>query len=176
MATSSNMRLSLVAGAVGLGLLMAPAVSTAAPGGGPRFSPAQAVPATRTSRSRATAGTTSQHYDLDLTYTPPAPEPAPLTGELEGVATIALRATQDLDRFNLDLRGLDVHRITVDGKRATEVAPPPAGAKVGGRAWWQIQDDDEPEVGAGHPAAAEAQGRALGRGGRGVRRSHDSAP
>ncbi|MET0836284.1 MAG: M1 family peptidase, partial [Thermoleophilaceae bacterium] len=46
-----------------------------------------------------------QHYDLDLTYTPPAPAPAPLVGQLSGVATIDLVATQDLDRFNLDLRG-----------------------------------------------------------------------
>ncbi len=143
MATSSNKRLSLVAGAVGLGLLMAPAVSSAAPGGGPRFEPGASGAGDPYFPFAGNGGYDVAHYDLDLTYTPPAPAPAPLTGELEGVATIALRATQDLDRFNLDLRGLDVHRITVNGKRATQVAPPPAGAEVEGQAWWQIQDDDE---------------------------------
>ena len=82
-----------------------------------------------------------QHYDLDLTYTPPAPAPAPLVGQLSGVATIDLVATQGLDRFNLDLRGLDVQAITVNGKRASEVAPPAAGAEVEGAAYWQVQDD-----------------------------------
>jgi aminopeptidase N len=59
-----------------------------------------------------------QHYDLDLTYTPPEAEPAPLEGELEGVATIGLTATQDLERFNLDLRGLTATEVVVDGRSA----------------------------------------------------------
>jgi aminopeptidase N len=58
------------------------------------------------------------HYDLDLRYTPPAPAPAALEGRLEGTATIDLTATQDLDRFNLDLRGLTASAVTVDGRRA----------------------------------------------------------
>ena len=82
-----------------------------------------------------------KHYDLDLTYTPPAPSPAPLVGQLSGVATIDLVATQDLDRFNLDLRDLDVQAITVNGKPASEVAPPAGGAEVEGSAYWQVQDD-----------------------------------
>ncbi|HEX5858571.1 MAG TPA: M1 family metallopeptidase [Microbacterium sp.] len=55
------------------------------------------------------------HYDLDLDYTPPATG-APLVGQLSGVATIDLAATQDLDRFNLDLRGLTATAVTVGGK------------------------------------------------------------
>lgn len=82
-----------------------------------------------------------QHYDLDLTYTPPAAAPAPLEGELEGIATIDLVATQDLDRFNLDLRDMDVQALTVNGKRASEVAPPADGVEVDGAAYWQVQDD-----------------------------------
>ena len=69
------------------------------------------------------------HYDLDITYTPPGPAPAPLVGQLEGVATIDLVATQDLDRFNLDLRGMDVRAITINGKRASEVATPADGTR-----------------------------------------------
>src|SRR5687768_4766396 len=49
-----------------------------------------------------------RHYDLALTYTPPAAAPAPLVGRLDGVATVDLVPTHDLVRFNLDLRGLDV--------------------------------------------------------------------
>jgi aminopeptidase N len=82
-----------------------------------------------------------KHYDLDLTYRPPAAEPAPLVGRLDGRATITLTATQDLDQFNLDLRGLDVTALTVNGQRAREVGPPAAGADVRGAAYWQVQDD-----------------------------------
>jgi aminopeptidase N len=82
------------------------------------------------------------HYDLDITYTPPAPDPAPLVGRLDGVATIDLVATQDLDRFNLDLRDMDVQAVTVDGRPAAEMAAPAPGAEVEGSAYWQVQDDE----------------------------------
>ena len=52
-----------------------------------------------------------RHYGLDLDY-----EPA--TDVLSGVARIRARATQDLSRFNLDLDGLRVRSVTVDGRRA----------------------------------------------------------
>lgn len=81
-----------------------------------------------------------QHYDLDITYQPPAPAPAPLEGELEGVATIDLVALQDLDRVNLDLRGMEVTSVTVNGKPSMPVAQP--GDDVEGQAHWQVQDDD----------------------------------
>lgn len=81
------------------------------------------------------------HYDLAVRYTPPAPEPAPLEGQLAGVATIDLVAVQDLDRFNLDLRGMTVQSITVNGKKATGIAPPAPGATVDGAAYWQVQND-----------------------------------
>jgi aminopeptidase N len=82
-----------------------------------------------------------QHYDLAITYTPPAPAPAPIVGQLSGVATIEFVATQDLDRFNLDLRGMQVQAVTVNGKRASAVAPPAPGAEVEGAAYWHVQDD-----------------------------------
>jgi len=91
-----------------------------------------------------------RHYDLALDYQLPAPAPAPLVGQLSGVATIDLTATQDLDRFNLDLRGLDVQAVEVDGKQLRELAAPPAAtAGRGGSsghgnsngAYWQVQDD-----------------------------------
>ena len=52
------------------------------------------------------------HYDLDLTWT--ADE-----GVLAGVATITATTTQDLSRFDLDLSGLDVRAVQVDGQPAT---------------------------------------------------------
>ena len=64
-------------------------------------------------------GTDVVHYDLDLDYTPAAPAPAPLEGRLDGVATIDLVPTQNLSRFNLDLRGLTATEVTVAGKPAT---------------------------------------------------------
>jgi aminopeptidase N len=47
-----------------------------------------------------------QRYRLELRYDP-------ATDQLEGVAKIDARATQDLDRFDLDLVGLSVHRIRI---------------------------------------------------------------
>lgn len=47
-------------------------------------------------------------YDLALKYDPSA-------NELDGTATITATATEDLKRFDLDLHGLSVRRVTVDG-------------------------------------------------------------
>jgi aminopeptidase N len=52
-----------------------------------------------------------QNYDLDLTYDP-------ATDVLDGVATISANATASLSRFNLDLTGLDVRSVTVNGAAA----------------------------------------------------------
>ncbi|UMP05517.1 M1 family metallopeptidase [Amycolatopsis sp. EV170708-02-1] len=51
-------------------------------------------------------------YSLALDY-------APYSMFLSGKATITATATQDLDRFDLDLRGLTVRSVTVDGVAAT---------------------------------------------------------
>jgi len=77
-----------------------------------------------------------QNYDLALRYEPPA-DPGVLTGRLSGVATITLRATQDLQSLNFDLRGLDVTGVRVDGKAA---AHGPSHNK-GNAEWSQTQDD-----------------------------------
>ena len=52
-----------------------------------------------------------EHYTLDLTWLADQ-------GALEGVATIEATATQDLSRFDLDLAGLEVRSVTVDGQGA----------------------------------------------------------
>ena len=51
------------------------------------------------------------HYDLDLAY-------EPRTRRLDGKARITARATQNLSRFDLDLQGLSVRQVTVNGRRA----------------------------------------------------------
>lgn len=52
-----------------------------------------------------------RHYDLGVTYDPE-------TDSLTGVTRIRARATQNLSRFNLDLDGLTVRAVTVDGRKA----------------------------------------------------------
>jgi hypothetical protein len=52
------------------------------------------------------------HYSLDLTFDP-------ATGHIDSVATIDATATENLSSFNLDLVGLNVEAITVDGQNAT---------------------------------------------------------
>ncbi|HET6562299.1 MAG TPA: M1 family aminopeptidase [Marmoricola sp.] len=52
-----------------------------------------------------------RHYGLRLRY-------RPAVDRLTGVAVISARATQGLTRFNLDLDGLRVHAVRVDGRRA----------------------------------------------------------
>ena len=90
------------------------------------------MPATRTSRCRATAATTCGHYGLDLRYTP-------ATRRLDGTAAIVATATQDLSRFDLDLRGFTVRSVTVNARRASftragqELKITPAHAAAQGR-------------------------------------------
>ncbi|MFH9617220.1 M1 family metallopeptidase [Streptomyces pratensis] len=51
------------------------------------------------------------HYDLSLDVDPTA-------ARLSGTAVITARATQDLSAFNLDLAGLEVRSVTVEGRPA----------------------------------------------------------
>jgi aminopeptidase N len=132
---------AILAGGAALAL---PAGALAAPGqsGVPRYSAGASGAGDDYFPFAGNGGYDVQHYDLDITYTPPPPAPAPIVGQLDGVATIDLVATQDLDRFNLDLRGLEVQAVTINGKPAGEVTPPAPGAEVEGAAYWHVQDDD----------------------------------
>ena len=142
-----NVRRQVVAGlaavSVGMGLVVVPGGAAAGPGtpGGPRFTVGAPGAGDAYFPFAGNGGYDVRHYDLDITYTPPSPAPAPLVGAFEGVATIDLVATQDLDRLNLDLRGMDVEAVTINGRRASEMSPPAAGVEVDGAAYWQVQDD-----------------------------------
>lgn len=50
-------------------------------------------------------------YAVSFTYDP-------ATKQFDGDTTVTLRATQDLNRFNLDLRGFDVRGVEIDGQPA----------------------------------------------------------
>jgi hypothetical protein len=53
-----------------------------------------------------------EHYLLQVRYEPGS-------DQLNGVATLSARATQNLSRFNLDFDGLDISAVEVDGCAAT---------------------------------------------------------
>ncbi|WP_026482470.1 M1 family metallopeptidase [Agromyces subbeticus] len=112
--------LALASAGVALAVISVPSLAVAAPGdpGAPRYSAGADGAGDPYFPLAGNGGTDVQHYDLALDYAPPAPAPAPLEGHLEAVATIDLVATQDLDRFNLDLRGLTATAVTVNGKRS----------------------------------------------------------
>ncbi|MFC6934108.1 hypothetical protein ACFQHO_29705 [Actinomadura yumaensis] len=75
-----------------------------------------------------------RHYGLKLAITPGGAR------ELDGTAEITATATERLSRFNLDLTGLDVAGVTVDGAAAR-----------------QRRDGDELEVTAPKPLAKGAE-------------------
>ena len=85
-----------------------------------------------------------RHYSLRLDY-------APQNNALDARAVISARATQDLSRFDLDLRGLHVGRVTVDGTPAAfkrdgqELVITPAAGIRRGRAFEVAVEYD------GHP-------------------------
>src|SRR5919107_4008467 len=70
------------------------------------------------------------HYALKLVY-------EPQNEQLDGDVTITARATQDLSRFNLDLRDLKVGGITVNGgpasfsRKGQELTVTPAAGERG---------------------------------------------
>ena len=90
-----------------------PASALAGGGRGTRSSssaPARPASAIRTSRSTATAATTSRHYDLDVAYDP-------ATDVLRGVATIRPGRRRTCRASTSTSIGLTVRAITVDGRR-----------------------------------------------------------
>jgi hypothetical protein len=101
-------RIGVAAAAV---LLLVTGVAAAA-GHNDRFTPGAAGAGDAYFPLDGNGGYDTQHYLLDVKYDP-------ATDVLDGVATIRARATQNLSRFNLDLEGLTVQSIEIDGRRVT---------------------------------------------------------
>jgi aminopeptidase N len=87
------------------------------------------------------------HYDLALTW-------APDTGRLDGEVTVEATATQWLSRFDLDLAGLEVERVAVDGEEVEVVregdrelvVTPPESIPRGDRFTVEVTYGGVPEV------------------------------
>jgi aminopeptidase N len=117
--------------------------ATAAPGdpGAPRYTQGAVGVGDEYFPYSGNGGYDVLHYDLQIRYTPPAPAPAPIVGQLEGVATIDLLPTQDLDALNFDLRGLTVSRVTVNGATATKATAGKTMGPAHPAVFSQAQDD-----------------------------------
>ena len=57
------------------------------------------------------------HYDLDLDIRPG-------TGRIDAEAKLLIFAEKRLERFSLDLHGLNVSRVKVNGFKSSSPAPP----------------------------------------------------
>ncbi|MGW1289376.1 M1 family peptidase, partial [Streptomyces sp. NPDC002586] len=91
--------------------LFALALTTTACGGGVHGTPGGSGVRDPYFPKAGNGGYDVDHYDLALDYTPAG-------RRLTGTAVITARATQDLSAFNLDLAGLQVDSVTVEGRKA----------------------------------------------------------
>jgi Peptidase family M1 domain/Peptidase M1 N-terminal domain len=98
--------------AVAIGLLLATGVASAGGEKHDRFRPGAAGAGDPYFPLDGNGGYDTKHYLLDVKYDP-------ATDVLEGAVTIRARATQNLSRFNLDLEGLTVEWVKVNGRRAS---------------------------------------------------------
>ena len=100
---------ALISLAAGAALVVAPLVPASGEGVG--FRPGDDSAGDPYVGKLGNGGYDVSHYDLDVRYDP-------ASDMLWGTATIEAVATQNLSRFNLDLRGLTVRSVTVDGAQA----------------------------------------------------------
>jgi aminopeptidase N len=103
------MRTILVVAALTVAVVSGPAGAASA---APAFTPGAAGIGDPDFPTSGNGGYNVGHYDLDLRYRPG-------TDELTGHATILATATQNLSRFDLDLLGLTVDAIRVNGRAAS---------------------------------------------------------
>src|SRR3954451_4633157 len=92
-----------------------------------------------------------RHYGLDLSYDPSR-------RWLSGTATITATATQALSRFDLDLSGMNVHGVQVNGRAAAWTRSgeelritPSAGLPKGGGFTVKVAYDGSPKTITGSP-------------------------
>jgi Peptidase family M1 domain/Peptidase M1 N-terminal domain/Immune inhibitor A-like, MAM domain len=131
--------------AAAFGILALPALASANNGGKPDFAPGAAGAGDPYFPLDGNGGYDTRHYLLDVKYDPD-------TDVLEGRVTIKARATQDLSSFNLDLVGLTVRSVRVDGRWAAWTRDeheltitPKKGIRDGRRFVVEIRYDGIPE-------------------------------
>jgi aminopeptidase N len=100
---------ALVLGVLGLALISA---AFTAPAWADNFTPGSRGLGDPFFPDAGNGGYDVSHYSLDLSY-------EPSTNQLSGTATITATATQNLSRFDLDLRGFSISRLDVAGRSAT---------------------------------------------------------
>ncbi|VXB82877.1 Aminopeptidase N [Arthrobacter sp. 9AX] len=91
------------------------------------------------------------HYGLDLRYTPPS-DPSVLAGKLSAAATITLRAEEELEALNFDLRGLAVTAVRVDGKDTGWTQTQDDANRV-----WEVTISPKPKLKAGREATIQIE-------------------
>jgi aminopeptidase N len=101
--------LPLAVAAAGV-LTLAPAASAA--GSGVHYTPGAAGFGDSYFPLDGNGGYDALHYGLDISYVPD-------TDQLDGTSVMTARATQDLSRFDLDLKDLAVSSVSVNGRRAS---------------------------------------------------------
>jgi aminopeptidase N len=98
-------------GLVALGAVIACVTSTGASANDTEFTPGAAGVGDPYFPLNGNGGYDAQHYDVGFSYDP-------ATRRLDGTTYMTALATQNLSRFDLDLQGLDVTKVTVDGRDA----------------------------------------------------------
>jgi aminopeptidase N len=107
------MRCRGAVGRLGVIMLVGAVLAVAAPAGAAdRFTPGSPGLGDPFFPLAGNGGYDVAHYSLRLGYDP-------ATRQLDGRATIRAVATQDLSRFDLDLRGFRISRLSVDGRPAS---------------------------------------------------------
>jgi Peptidase M1 N-terminal domain len=96
---------------IALGVPAAAQANVAAERSGPRCEPGAPGLGDTYYPTYGNGGYDVRHYDLDVTYDP-------ATDVLDGLAAIKAKATQSLCSFNLDLVGMTVREVEIDGSPA----------------------------------------------------------
>ena len=103
--------ISAVSCAIAFGVPAAAQANVAAERPGPRCEPGAPGLGDTYYPTYGNGGYDVGHYDLDVTYDP-------ATDVLDGLAAIKAKATQSLCSFNLDLVGMTVREVEIDGSPA----------------------------------------------------------
>ena len=134
------MRCRGAVGRLGVIMLVAAVLAVAAPAGAAdRFTPGSPGLGDPFFPLAGNGGYDVTNYALRLSYDPAA-------NDLDGTATIRAVATQDLSRFDLDLRGFDISRLLVNDQAASftrdgqELVITPAAGLPAGQAFTVVVD------------------------------------